>query len=823
MADTPIFPDDENLDNAREYRSIQKDINEFMKTQYEFLKQKSSLTRSVQQQLESQNIKDTAHLADIQKNTERLYELIQERVKVEATEAKDLERTIKSVQTELKWQRELIGLSQDRAAAAIEADKRAQAESKKWVNIVKSGLKEITGLEIKEFSTAKKFGLEMEKVAGVSRGVGLTFGAIVMMLKGSVDLFKHMDKAAWEFREAMGMTRSDSQMIRKDAERLAIDYMSMGITIEGVYKSYQAIGQVVGGIHNVTKDMARDVSLMAFQLGISEEVSAGFMRNLAAVSKSTMESQQNMMGLAQSMSGASGVPLNQIMSDVSKASGTTLTMMSRLPNVALRSSIELRRMGTSLGDAAKSSRHMLDFTENINEEMEASVLLGRSINLQRARELAYRRDLEGSTKEILRISKSISFEKLDPFQQEAFARATGKSVDELLKMVQTDRQLQQIKRSGTPQQKAELAMYEKMRRENEASAKARAKDAMVQLRTVTNQERLAQIQNKWNQLMAQMQRVFLPAIDKILGFIVNHFDAIKWISIAIGTAWLTNKLLMWDANLAGIAMGKNLGNVLFKLKPVSGLFVRFAGSAWSIVRAIGMVVGLAGGAAWSGLLSVGASIMGIIGSIGSFIMSIPALAVAAAFAIGYGIGTLLNKFKFVQNAATKLWLFIFKMGDVISTTFSRAWNGLKKWFGHSPSELGRLIWMGIKAVGGSIYNALISPFAKSWGFIKSLFGLKSPHKLETSVENKARAAYVPAVTITPNGTQIETPAAKAAAQKKQESDASLGMTEETGKKMVALLEKILAKDTSIKMDGQLLGTSLARQTEFKGGYGVNKV
>ena len=49
------------------------------------------------------------------------------------------------------------------------------------------------------------------------------------------------------------------------------------------------------------------------------------------------------------------------------------------------------------------------------------------------------------------------------------------------------------------------------------------------------------------------------------------------------------------------------------------------------------------------------------------------------------------------------------------------------------------------------------------------------------------------------------------------------MSEETGKKIVELLEKILAKDTNINMDGQLLSTQLARQTDFYGGFGANKV
>ena len=50
--------------------------------------------------------------------------------------------------------------------------------------------------------------------------------------------------------------------------------------------------------------------------------------------------------------------------------------------------------------------------------MEASVLLGKSMNLQKARELAYHRDITGLNKEIVKLAKDANFEQLDPFQQD---------------------------------------------------------------------------------------------------------------------------------------------------------------------------------------------------------------------------------------------------------------------------------------------------------------------------------------------------------------------------------------------------------------------
>ena len=66
-------------------------------------------------------------------------------------------------------------------------------------------------------------------------------------------------------------------------------------------------------------------------------------------------------------------------------------------------------MGTSMTEAARSSSHLLNFSTSISDEMEASVLLGKSLNLQHARELAYKGDILGLNKEILNIAKQSRF------------------------------------------------------------------------------------------------------------------------------------------------------------------------------------------------------------------------------------------------------------------------------------------------------------------------------------------------------------------------------------------------------------------------------
>ena len=56
-----------------------------------------------------------------------------------------------------------------------------------------------------------------------------------------------------------------------------------------------------------------------------------------------------------------------------------------------------------MGKVASIAENLLDFETSIEKQMEASVLLGRQINLDKARQLSLAGDLEGLQRELTRV------------------------------------------------------------------------------------------------------------------------------------------------------------------------------------------------------------------------------------------------------------------------------------------------------------------------------------------------------------------------------------------------------------------------------------
>jgi hypothetical protein len=877
MADIPLFPDESNMARFQDFVNIQKEISEHLLAQKHLYEQIGRINRDVEDRVIQRRKKEWERLNLIQAQNVKYNDLVAKRGTLQGAAADRLEGQITSTLQLIKYNRELIDLSKLASEVEMTMAKKQYEEGNKWFKFVGEETQKMLGLDLKQFEAVKATGDKMLLLGNNTEAMAYSVGAVVMMLTGAFKLFKDLDKAAWEFRKSMGMSRTESAVIRKDAQRIAIDYMHVGVTADGVYKSFKAIGTAVGGVHNVSIKLVEDVSIMSAQLGIAEETSTGFMRNLAVISKSSMESQSNMMYMAQAMSAAAGVNLGQVMGDVATKSNRTLTMMSRLPSMVLRTAIELRRMGTDMGKAADAGSHVLDFSQSINEEMEASVLLGRSINLQRVREFAYSRNLEGSTKEVLRLAKEHGFAtKMDYFQMQAFAQATGFSVDQLLNMVQTSEQVEKIRRSGTAEQQKQLKIYEDMRKSNEAAAKALAKNTEAIFRAKANQERLTAISAKWNQLLAKAQEWLLPIIDNLLAMVLPAMDIARGLFAWSGALKVVSPLMGGIVSLFGKAIyyfqsvetyGTKMTNVFQKMWYSVGKVAWYIGewssqskkafmslswiakirSWFSPLSTLGKVFGTIGGwfakiGGWLGkIFAPIGKLLGFVGKftgfIGFFAKWVPIIGwVITAFQF---VGNLFKQFSAIQfvkgDWIGNIWKGIKAIGgalyDTLIQPFVDAYHWIMSFFGgKSPSLLGMYIVKGIVSIGGSIFDALTAPFRKGMAWIADKIpGMgKVAEKLRGgvsggSVEKRAQAAYIPAVTVTPEGTKIAKAKDKDKRAGEKEKDESVPMSEETGLKIVTLLEKILAKDTNVSMDGQLLSSHLARQTEFRGGYGVNKV
>ena len=102
----------------------------------------------------------------------------------------------------------------------------------------------------------------------------------------------------------------------------------------------------------------------------------------------------------------------------------------------IKAAIQARKLGVEFRTVTGIADKLLDFESSIESQLQASVLLGREINLDRARQLALNNDLAGALEEVVtQVGGEAEFNELNRIQRQALADSVGVSVQELSRLV----------------------------------------------------------------------------------------------------------------------------------------------------------------------------------------------------------------------------------------------------------------------------------------------------------------------------------------------------------------------------------------------------
>lgn len=284
-------------------------------------------------------------------------------------------------------------------------------------------------LEIRE--EAEGYKKSLEKVLATARAIGndpKTMGAF--MLTQAAEKLEQYTEGFEKFK-AQGL--SAGQAVQAQFKGMDL-YSLMGLSdVKGVT---EGMIQEFGNVNALSRDTTQELGKMAVHFGISGQEAAKLNASLSQMAGETSETAAHAMEHVGHMAELQGIAPGKIMKDMAANTGTMALFSKGGAEGFGKAAIELHKMGVEIGTASKMAEGLLDFEGSINKQMEASVLLGREINLDKARELALNGDLEGSTREVLKnIGGSAEFDKMNVVQKKALAEAAGMTVEELAKTI----------------------------------------------------------------------------------------------------------------------------------------------------------------------------------------------------------------------------------------------------------------------------------------------------------------------------------------------------------------------------------------------------
>ena len=409
---------------------------------------------------------------------------------------------IKDVSTTLNFLEKAQAQNQKNIAQKKEEKEQIRAILKNHKDLLKSYEQEIEDNEILLEQLKEKNSLEGQTKNEVEQ-IGDKIKNSIKSTFSLVAIFEYLKKVAFgaseqvtKLQKGLVLSREEAYAVRQEFNNIAVAADDAAINTNRLIEANAALGKQLGFNSKFTDDLNIQFVKLTKQIGISEEAAGGLAKLSVATGKTLEESKNIALGTAQALSAQYGIQLDQreVLEEVGKISGQTLAMFKGSVPALAQAVAQAKLLGTNLDNAKKQASSLLNFETSIENELQAELLTGQQLNLERARTAALTGDLTTVMKELN--NQNIDFNKfsnMNVIAQDKIAAALGLSSDEL-----SDQLLKQQYMGKSTEEVAALAGEEVAKRLEALSA-----------------------QDKFNLAMERMQDIFSKLVGGGLGQLVD--------------------------------------------------------------------------------------------------------------------------------------------------------------------------------------------------------------------------------------------------------------------------------------------------------------
>jgi hypothetical protein len=423
--------------------SIASTVNNMPKMYKEFGNQlKGSLTISDQINTSIDSIKDTGlkgFANDFNEGLKSAFESLTDYAQLNSSDSEEIKAKSTEIANQYKVLQSMLPLIEE-SAELSEAQKQHFRDGAASLATLTTQAGKFAN-QSKEFKEV--YGTLVDDLNGVGNGFRKIAATIELMFNNgrvaAAALLYGIGKIVDEFGElgkeiGVGVT----QMIGLKLQALAFSKI-FGETSKDAVLDLQA---ALGDFRSTSFGLNLDAATLAANYKLSGEQAAYMATVFGKVSGNSDSVGKNTIAFTKQLALTNGIMPTRAFQDIAENSEFISLYTNESGKNIGTAAVAAAKLGVNLKTASTIANHLLDYQTSVDKEMEASVLLGREFNLQKARQLAYEGDIAGSMKEALNAAGGIDeFMSLDPIRRKAVADALGVSVTELQKMVSQQRDL----------------------------------------------------------------------------------------------------------------------------------------------------------------------------------------------------------------------------------------------------------------------------------------------------------------------------------------------------------------------------------------------
>ena len=252
-------------------------------------------------------------------------------------------------------------------------------------------------------------------------------------------LFTGIAKKIAETRKDLGVSAIEA--VKLEAAFFGLEKVAAlsGLEAEDLKNSFAAARDNLGATTDEALGLSLSLAKTAMRSGQTASqltTTLSLMESISGASRDALLSQIEMTG---QMLEQKGLAPGDIFKDVADNAEHFASFAKDGGANIFAAAASAKKLGLNMSAVASTTEALLNFETSIEKQMEASLLLGRQINLDRARQLALSGDQEGMMQEILKqVGGEAEFNRLNVLQRRALAESVGQSVENLSRLVRNN-------------------------------------------------------------------------------------------------------------------------------------------------------------------------------------------------------------------------------------------------------------------------------------------------------------------------------------------------------------------------------------------------
>ena len=279
----------------------------------------------------------------------------------------------------------------------------------------------------------------IEDAAEGMRGLLGPAAIAVAVFTALAKLALNYGKAITDTRKELGISVVEAAKLNAQNRLLGYQAKLYGLELEDIKSAQAAIRNDLGASVQEAASLSLNFARTSAATGQTSEELSKTLSIMESISSASRDVLLNQIRTNAAMIEAAGVAPALVMKDIATNAEFFAQFAKDGGMNIINAGVAARKLGLEMSAVASISESLLNFETSIEAQMNASLLLGRQINLDRARQLALAGDQEGVMKEILKqVGGEAEFNKMNVIQRKALAESVGVNVEQLSRLVRNN-------------------------------------------------------------------------------------------------------------------------------------------------------------------------------------------------------------------------------------------------------------------------------------------------------------------------------------------------------------------------------------------------